>query len=153
LVAHFWHQMEITILFLVNKRLILNWLSILKLLFFSNLAPSDYHIHIHHMNQRIWNLGFYHKLFLCWIHSFVLKHILHIIVLKTIYDLMSSVNTNMIGIPHKPLYFNLLSNNFRDCRKRVFLSFDSISFNIMICFTPICTIHSCFLWDYLRFLS
>ncbi len=153
MVAHFWHQMAITILFLVNKRLILNWLSILKHLFFSNLVPSDCHIHIHHMNRRIWNLGFYHKLFLCWLHSFVLKYILHIIVHRTIYDLMSSVNANIIGIPHKPLYFNLLNSNFRDYRKKVFLSFDSISFNIMICLMTICTIHSCFLWDYLRFLS
>jgi hypothetical protein len=56
------------------------------------------------MNRRIWNLGFYHNLFLCWLHSFVLKHILRIIVLRTIYDLMSNVSTNMIGIHQKPLY-------------------------------------------------
>jgi hypothetical protein len=114
-------------------------------LFFNNLAPSDGHIHIHHMDWTIWNLGIYHSLFLCWFHSFILKHILHIIVLRTIYDLMSSDTTNMKRIPHKPLYFNLLSSNLKDFRNMVFLSFDFISFNIMICLVTICTIHSCFL--------
>jgi len=58
--------------------------------------------------------------FFCWLHSFVHKHILHIIVLRTIYDLMSSVTTNMIGIFHKPLYFNLLNSNLKNYKNMVF---------------------------------
>ncbi len=77
-----------------------DWLFVLEHLFFNNLALGDGHIDIHHMDWKIWNLGLYHSLFLCSLHSFVLKHILHIIVLKTIYDLMSNVTTNMTGIPH-----------------------------------------------------
>jgi hypothetical protein len=56
------------------------------------------------MDWRIWNLRFHHNLFICWLHCFVLKHILHIIILKIIYDLMSSVTTNMTRIHHKPFY-------------------------------------------------
>ncbi len=69
------------------------------------------------------------------------------------YDLTSSVTTNMIGIFNRPLYFNLLSNNLRDCRNRVFLSFDFTSFKIMIFLVIIYTIHIYFLEDYLRFMS
>jgi hypothetical protein len=137
----------------VSNKLLIDWFFVLKHLFFSNLVPGDGHIHIHRMDWRIWNLGFYHNLFFYWLHSFVLKHILHITILMTIYDLMSSVTTIMIGIPHTPLYINLLSNNIKDCRNKIFLSFDSIGFNIMICLLTICTIHSCFFWDYQRVLS
>jgi len=38
---------------------------------------------------------------------------------------MSSVSTNMIGIHQKPLYFNMLSSNFKDHRNKVFLFFYS----------------------------
>jgi len=99
------------------------------------------------------DLGFYHNLFLCRLHYFILKHILHIIILKIIYDLMSNITANMTRIFHKPLYFNLLSCNLKNYRNMVFLPFDSIGFNIMICPMTICTIHSCFFWNYLRFLS
>jgi hypothetical protein len=78
------------------------------------------------MDWRIWNLGFYHNLFFYWPHSFVLKHILHITIYRTIYDLMSSVTTNMTGISHMPLYFNMLNSNFKDCKNMVLLSFDFI---------------------------
>jgi hypothetical protein len=74
----------------------------------------------------------------------VLKHILHIIILKIIYDLMS-ITINMTRISHKPLYFNLLSYNFRNCKNRVFLPFDFTCFNIKICLVTICTNISIFL--------
>jgi hypothetical protein len=97
------------------------------------------------MDWRIWNLGLYHNLFFCSLCSFVFKHILHVIALRTIYDLMSSVTTNMIGIPHMSLYFDLLHSNLKDYKNKVFLSFDSIGLNIMIFPMTICTIHSYFL--------
>ncbi len=79
-----------------------------------------------------------------WLHCFVFQHILHIIVLETIYDLMSSVTTNMTRIPNRLMYFNLLNSILKDYRNKVFLSFDSISFNIMIYPMTICTVHSYF---------
>jgi hypothetical protein len=67
---------------------------------------------------------------------------------------MSNVTTNMIGIPNMPLYVNILSSsNLRDYKNKVFLSFDSINFNIMIGPMTICTIHSYFWGDCLRFPS
>jgi hypothetical protein len=61
--------------------------------------------------------------------------------------------TNMTRIPHKSLYFNLLNNNLINCKNKVFLSFKSTCFNIMIYPMTICTIHSSFFYNYLRFLS
>jgi hypothetical protein len=43
---------------------------------------------------------------------------------------MSNVTANMIGIPHRPLYFNFLNSNFKNYRNTVFLSFDFTCFNI-----------------------
>jgi hypothetical protein len=68
-----------------------------------------------------------------------------ITIFKTIYDLMSNVATNMSRIPNMPLHFNILNSNLKNCKNMIFLSFDSTSFNIMICHMTICTIHSCFL--------
>ncbi len=80
-------------------------------------------------------------------------NILHTIVVTTFYDLMFSVTTNMIRIPHMPLYFNLLNSNLKDYNNMVFLSFDYIGFNIMICPMTICIVFFYFLWDCLRFLN
>jgi hypothetical protein len=111
------------LLFPINNILILDWLFVLEHLFFSNLALSDGHVDIHYMNWRIDKLGLYHTWFFCSFHSFVLKHIMHVIVCRTIYSLMSNLTIDMIGIPHRSLYFNLLSNNFINCRNILFLSF------------------------------
>jgi hypothetical protein len=89
--------------------------------------------------------------FFCKLHSFILKHIMHIIVLRIIYDLMSSITTNMIRISHMLLYFSLLSCNLRNYINIIFLPFDSISFNIMIFPMTICTMHSYCLLNYLMF--
>jgi hypothetical protein len=91
------------------------------------------HVDIHYMNWRIGNLGFHHKWFLYSLHSFVLKHILHVTIFKTIYDLVSNVTKYTTRIPHKSLYFDLLSGNLKNCKNMVFFSFDFIVFNIMIC--------------------
>jgi hypothetical protein len=84
---------------------------------------------------------------------FVLKHILHVTILMTIYDLVSDVTINMTRILHKFLYFDLLSGNLRNYKNRFFLSFDFACFNIVICSMIVCTIHSCLLSNNLRFLS
>jgi hypothetical protein len=89
--------------------------------------------------------------FLCRLHSFILKHIMHIIVLRTIYDFMFSITPNMVRISHRPLYFNLLSCSLRNYRNKIFLPFYSTGFNIMICPMTIFIVHSCFLLNYLRF--
>jgi len=141
------------LLFLVNSRLFLDWLFVFEHLFFNNLAPSNGHVDIHHMDLRINNLKLHHIWFFCNLHSFVLKHILYVTILRIVYDLVSSVTTYMLRIPHRSLYFNLLNNNLRNCKNMVFFSFDSISFNIMICLIIIGIAHSCFLYNYLRFLS
>jgi hypothetical protein len=60
------------------------------------------------MDWRIGNLKLHHKWSLCSLHSFVLKHILHITILRTIYDLVSHLTTYMTGILHKYLYFDML---------------------------------------------
>jgi hypothetical protein len=125
-------------------------------MFFNNLAPGNGHVNIHHMDKKVSNLRLHHRWFLYSIHSFVFKQILHIIILKIIYDLMSCVTTfttDMTRIPHRFLYFDMLINNLRNCRSKVFLSFDFIGFNIMICPMTICIIHSCFLCNCLSFLS
>ncbi len=94
-----------------------------------------------------------YRWFLCSFHFFVLKHILHVIVFRTIYNLMSSLTIDMARIPHRSLYSNLSSNNFKNCRNILFLSFDSRCFNIVICLVIVCTLHSYFLYNYPRFLS
>jgi hypothetical protein len=94
------------------------------------------------MNWMIGNLGLHHIWFFYTLHSFVLKHILHVTILRIVYDLMSNVAIDMTRIPHKSLYFDLLSCNLKLYRNKVFLSFESIVFNIMICPVTICTIHS-----------
>jgi hypothetical protein len=66
---------------------------------------------------------------------------------------MSHVTTYMTRIPHKSLYFNLSNNNFINYRNKVFLSFDSTSFNIMICPMTICKVYSSFFCNCLSFLS
>jgi hypothetical protein len=58
--------------------------------------------------------------------------------------LCRNVTTNVTRIPHKLLYFNLLSSSPRDYENRVLFSFDSTCFNIMICPMIICIVHSCF---------
>jgi hypothetical protein len=77
----------------------------------------------------------------------------HVIVLRTVYDLMSSVTIDMTRIFYKFLYFDMLNGNLRNCRNKIFLSFDFTIFNIMICPMTICTIHSCFLYNCLRFMN
>jgi len=94
-------------------------------------SPCSFKIQWNHLayedtfccSERIYNLGLYHNLFICNLHSFVLKHILHVTVLRTIYDLMSNVITNMTRIPHRSLYFDLLNGNFWNYRNIVFFSF------------------------------
>ncbi len=80
-------------------------------------------------------------------------HILHVILFKIIYDIVSSVTTNTKRIPHRFLYFKMLSSNLKSCRNMVFLSFDYINFNIIIFPMTIYTLHSCFLCNHMRFLS
>jgi hypothetical protein len=93
------------------------------------------------MNWRISNLGLHDRWFLCSLHSFVVKHILHVTILMTIYDLVSNVTIDMTRIPHKSLYFHLLSGNVRNYKNRFFLSFDFTRFNIVI-----------FLWQFLQYI-
>jgi hypothetical protein len=83
------------------------------------------------MNERFCNLELYHSLFLCSFHSFVLKHILHVIILKIVYDLMSNVNIYMTRVPHRSPYFDLLNGNLKNWMNKVFLSFDTIVFNML----------------------
>ncbi len=78
------------------------------------------------------------------LQSFVLKHILHVIVFKTIYNFMSSFTIDMTGIPPRSLYYDLLSGNFKNSRNKLFFSFDFACFNIVICPMTICTLHSYF---------
>jgi hypothetical protein len=65
---------------------------------------------------------------------------------------MSNVTTYMTIIPHRFLYYDLLSSNLINCRNIVFFFFDFTSFNIIICLMTIYTIHSYFLCVYLSFL-
>jgi hypothetical protein len=104
------------------------------------------------MNWRISNLGLHDKWFFCSLHSFILKHILHVIVLRTMYNLVSSVTAHMTRIPHK-LYFDLWSDNFKNCWNKVFFSFESTIFNIMICPMIVCIVHSCSFCNCLRLLN
>jgi hypothetical protein len=62
-----------------------------------------------------------------------------------IVQISSYVPINMTRIPHKFLYFDLLSGNLRNYKNRFFLPFDFACFNIVLCSMTICTIHSCFL--------
>ncbi len=39
------------------------------------------------------------------------------------------------------MYFNMLSSNLKNYKNKVFFSFDSIGFNIMICPMTICIVH------------
>jgi hypothetical protein len=98
-------------------------------------------------------LKLHHKLFFYNLHSFVLKHILHVIVLMTIYDLVSNVTTYVTRIPHMSLCFNVLSGNLKNYMNRVFLSFDYTIFNIMNCLVTICIVHSYYLCNCKRFMS
>jgi hypothetical protein len=122
-------------------------------LFFNNVVPSDSHGDIHYMNSRIGNLGLHHIWLLCSFHFFVLKHILHVTILRIVYNLMSSFNIDMTRIPHRSLYSYLLSGNLRNCRNKLFFSFDSTCFDIMICPMTICIVHSYFLCNCLRNLN
>jgi hypothetical protein len=83
------------------------------------------------MNRRINNLGLHHKWFLCSFHSFVLKHILHVIELNTICNPMFDLIVDMTRISHRFLYFNLLSGNLRNYKNRLFFSFDSTCFKLL----------------------
>jgi hypothetical protein len=98
----------------------------------------------------ICNLGLYHGLFLCTFYSFVPKHILHVIILRTIYDLMF---VDMTRIPDRLVYSDMLSGNFINYINITFFSFDSTCFNFVICVVTICTIDYCFLCNCLRFSS
>ncbi len=126
---------------------------VLEHMFLSNFVPGIGHVNIHHMDRRIDNFRFHYKWFLCSFHSFVLKHILHINILRIVYDFVSCVTIDMTRIPHRSLYFDLLNSNSINYRNKVFLSFHYIGFNIMICPMTIYIVHSCFLCKCLRFLS
>jgi hypothetical protein len=99
------------LLFPVSSIIFLNWLFVLEHFFFSKFAPSDGHVDIHYMNLRIDNLRLHHRWFLCSLHSFVFKHIMHVIELRTIYNLMPDLTIDMIRTPHRSMYFELLNGN------------------------------------------
>ncbi len=118
------------LLFLVSSKFILDWLFVLEHLFFSNLALGDGHVDIHYMNWRINDLGLHHRWFFHSFHSFLLKHILRVIEFRTIYNPMFNLIANMIGIPHRFLYSNLLNGNLRNYKNKLFFSFDSTCFKL-----------------------
>jgi hypothetical protein len=105
------------------------------------------------MNWRIDNLGLHHRWFFDNFQSFVFKNILHVIELRIVYNLMSSLIANMTRILHRSLYSDMLSDDFKNCRNRFFFSFNSTCFNIAICLTIVYALHSCFLYNYLGFMS
>ncbi len=78
---------------------------------------------------------------------------MHVIVLRKNYNFMSNFTIDMTRIPHRCLYYNLSTNNFKNCKNIFFVYFDSTSFNIVIFLMTACIIHSCFLCNYLRFLD
>jgi len=71
------------------------------------------------MYERIDNLGLQHKWFLCSLHSFVLKHILHVIELNTTCNPMSNLTLDMTRILHRFLYSNMLNSNLKNYKNRL----------------------------------
>jgi len=86
-------------------------------------------------------------------HSFVLKHIFHVIEFRTIYNLMSSLTTDMTRIPYTSLYSDLLNGNLIIYNSRSIFSFNSVCFNIVIYPLTICIVHFYFLYSCLKFQS
>jgi len=113
----FWSGMGLVLVW-VNLILLWGYLLWYLHLLFSNLALSNGHVDIHYMNWKICNLKLCHNFFFYNFHFLLLKHILHVIVFRWIYDLMLNITTDMIGLPHRSLYFDPLSGTSKTIGKK-----------------------------------